>query len=349
LTGRRRIAVTVAVLVAIVIGLRVLDDATRPPGGHSSSSYATAPDGAAGYAALLQGHGHTIVRLRAALAASRLDPRSTLIVLDPGALDDRAVDALRSFAERGGQLVAGGLEGPAIDRLLGAHVTLETASADGATPLVPVPEIEGVQRVSATGDRAFSATASALPALARGDAILLAVATLGRGRVALLADTSPLTNDLLGADDDAALGLALAGPAGRRVVFAESVHGYGRATGLSALPTGWRVALAGLLVAALALMLARGRRLGPPERADRVLAPARREHVDAVAATLRRTRRPDEAAEPLRAAVRARLGDHDAAVAIGKAVGEQGLIDAAVALARLETAGPSPAPGKRSS
>jgi hypothetical protein len=133
------------------------------------------------------------------------------------------------------------------------------------------------------------------------------------------------------------------------VIFAESVHGYGRATGLSALPTGWRVALAGLLVATLALMLARGRRLGPPERADREFPPSRREHVDAVAATLRRTGRPNEAAEPLRAAVRARLGEHDAAVAIGKAVGEQGLIDAAVALARLESAGSTRPPGKRSS
>ncbi|MEO9176651.1 MAG: DUF4350 domain-containing protein [Gaiellales bacterium] len=346
MTRGRRIAITVAVLVAIVIGLRVLDDATRPPGGHSSSSYATAPDGAAGYAELLQEHGHTVERLRASLASTRLDAGSTLIVLDPGALDDRAVDALRSFAERGGQLVAGGLEEPALDRLVGSPVTLDGTSADGATPLVP---LDGVERVSATGDRSFSATGTALPVLARGDAILAAVATLGRGHVALLADTSPLTNELLASDDDAALGLALAGPPGRPVLFAESVHGYGRATGLSALPTGWRVALAGLLVAALALMLARGRRLGPPERADRELAPARREHVDAVAATLRKTRRPDEAAEPLRAAVRARLGDHDAAVAIGKAVGEQGLIDAAVALARLESAGATGEPGKRSS
>jgi hypothetical protein len=349
MTRGRRIAITAAVLLAIVVGLRVLDDATRPPGGHSSSSYATAPDGVAGYAELLQQHGHTVERLRASLASTRLDASSTLIVLDPGALDDRAVDAMRSFAERGGQLVAGGLEAPALERLVGSPVTLAGTSADGATPLVPVPEIAGVERISASGDRAFSATGIALPVLARGDAILAAVATIGRGRAVLLADTSPLTNELLGSDDDATLGLALAGPAGRPVLFAESVHGYGRATGLSALPTGWRVALAGLLVAVLALMLARGRRLGPPERADRELAPARREHVDAVAATLRKARRPDEAAEPLRAAVRARLGDNDAATAIGTAVGDQGLIDAAVALARLESAGSTGVPGKRSS
>ncbi len=326
--------VATGVLVALVIGLRVLDDATRPPGGHRSSSYATASDGAAGYAALLQRNGHPVERLRASLSSAQLGANTTLVVLDPGALDDRAVDALRAFAEGGGRLVAGGLEASDFARLLGSRVAIATESADGATPLVPLGE---VRRVSALGDRAFSQTGSALPVLAHGDAVLLAISTVGRGSVALLADTSPLTNELLGTDDDAALGLALAGPAGRPVVFAESVHGYGRATGLSALPTGWRVALAGLLAAAIVLMLARGRRLGPPERADRLLPPARREHVDAVAATLRRTHRPDEAAEPLREALRARLGEHEAAVAVGSAVGEQGLIDAAVALARLES------------
>ena len=334
MTARRRIAVAAAVLVAIVVGLRVLDDATRPPGGHRSSSYATAPDGAAAYATLLQRSGHVVERLRAPLSSAQVDAGATLVVLDPGTLGDPAVDALRAFAERGGQLVAGGLDARALTRLLGAQVALASRSADGATALVP---LVGVRRVRASGDRAFSQTGPALPVLARGDAVLLAIATLGRGRVALLADSSPLTNELLADDDDAALGLALAGPAGRPVVFAESVHGYSRATGLSALPTGWRVALAGLLAAAIVLMLARGRRLGPPERTDRPVPPARREHVDAVAATLRRTRRPDEAAEPLREAVRARLGEREAAVAIGAATGDQGLIDAAVALARLES------------
>ena len=339
MTGRRRIAIAVGVILALVLGLHVLDDATRPPGGHSSSSFATAPDGVAAYDSLLARAGHPVERLRASIGSARLDPGSTLMLLDPGTLGETEIDTLRSFVERGGRLVAGGLQAGAATRLLGSTVRLASKGADHSTMIAPVPETVGVQGVRAVGAGSYAATGTALPVLGRRDATLLAVATLGRGRIALLADTSPLTNALLAEDDDAALGLALAGPASRTVVFVESVHGYGRSSGLSALPTGWRVALAGLFVASLVMMVARGRRLGPPERADRPAAPSRREHVDAVAATLRRTHKPDEAAAPLRDALRARLGEHDADAALGSAKGEQALIDAAAALARLEGAG----------
>src|SRR5207249_7350779 len=103
---------------------------------------------------------------------------------------------------------------------------------------------------------------------------------VGRGRVALLADASPLQNRFLGEADDAALGLALAGPRKRPVAFVESVHGYGRASGVRAIPTSWRWALGGLVLAALVLIWARGRRLGPAERTTRDLPPPRRDYVD---------------------------------------------------------------------
>ena len=47
-------------------------------------------------------------------------------------------------------------------------------------------------------------------------------------------------------------------------------------------------------------LLARSRRLGPPEDEARPLPPPRWAYVDAVAGTLARTRRPHEAAEPVR-------------------------------------------------
>src|SRR5436853_88166 len=61
---------------------------------------------------------------------------------------------------------------------------------------------------------------------------------LGRdgGVVYLLPDASPLQNRLLGTADNAAFGLALAGPSTRPVEFLESYHGYGQSAGLSALP-----------------------------------------------------------------------------------------------------------------
>jgi hypothetical protein len=91
------------------------------------------------------------------------------------------------------------------------------------------------------------------------------------------------------------------------VVFAESVHGFGDATGLAALPSRWKWTLAGLLLAALAFVASRVRRLGPPEEESRPLPPPRRAYVDAVAAALARTRRPSASAERVRDAARARI------------------------------------------
>jgi hypothetical protein len=136
---------------------------------------------------------------------------------------------------------------------------------------------------------------------------VLSVATVGRGRVALLADPSPLQNRLLDEAGNAALGLALAGPPGRRVVFAETVHGFGEERGLAALPERWKWTLAGLLLAAVAWVASRIRRLGPAEDERRPLPPPRRAYVDAVAAALARTRKPSVTADRVSAAVRRRV------------------------------------------
>jgi hypothetical protein len=182
---------------------------------------------------------------------------------------------------------------------------------------------------------------------------------VGRGRVVALADPSPLQNGALALDDDAAFGLAVTGDPGRPVLFAEGPHGYGRGEGLAALPRRWRLALAGLGLAAAVWLLARSRRLGPPEDEARRLPPPRSAYVDAVAATLARTGRPDEAAEPVRrrardliaqraglppdagpeelhrAARRLGLTDEEAAAATGAGpAGDAGVLAAGRALAR---------------
>jgi hypothetical protein len=60
----------------------------------------------------------------------------------------------------------------------------------------------------------------------------------------------------------------------------------------------------GLLLAALAWVASRIRRLGPAEDERRPLPPPRRAYVDAVAATLARTRKPSAAAERVKDAAR---------------------------------------------
>ena len=312
-TGRRRPYVVVAVL-GVLGGLALLNLAglgleryLDEPGGPAGSSFSTGPDGIAAYAELLRAEGHAVSALREAPAEAELDPRATVVVVDPEGLAAADARALRRFVERGGRLVAGGSEPEAwLDALLDRPPAWSPGGPTRARPLVPVPETAGLELVTAAGDGAWQRSGAALAALGRADRALLAVAAPGAGSVALLADTSPLHNRRLAVADNAALGLALAGGRERPVAFAESVHGFGR-TGFAALPLRWRFALAGLCAAALVLMAARARRLGPPQRPGRDLPPPRSDYAYALAGALARTRRPGEAVEPVRVEARARL------------------------------------------
>jgi Domain of unknown function (DUF4350) len=328
----KALGVVVAAVVAVNLALQRIDGATGTPGGPTSSAFATGPDGLAAYAELVEREGHPVTRLRTPPAESELDPGSTLVVLDPQGLTGEDNRALLRFVRRGGRLIGGRWVGYA----------WRAGGPRRAVPLVPIPELAAVRRVESAGEGSWAPGGGALPALAGPGGTLLAVDELGAGRALLLADASPLQNRLLEHADNAALGLGLAGPPGRPVVFAESVHGYGRASGLRAIPTSWRWTLGGLLVAALVWMVARGRRLGPPERARRALAPARREYVEALGAVLARTRSPAAAGEIVRSAALERLGPGAERDPAERAALEQGVRDdagllaAGRALARLE-------------
>jgi hypothetical protein len=121
----------------------------------------------------------------------------------------------------------------------------------------------------------------------------VATQRIGRGTATLVGHADLLRNRALGHGSNAARALALAGAPAQRVAFVESVHGYHDARGLAALPARVRACLWLLGLAALAFLILRGRRLGPPEEQARRLPPARREHVEALAAALARTRDRD--------------------------------------------------------
>ena len=271
-TAARVVAGVVAFLVALNLVALVVSFLRPEPSGADGSAYATQPRGAAAYAELLRRAGHPVDLLREPLAEARLESpsRSTLVVLDAPRLDADERAALGRFVRAGGRLVLGG---PLAGRGIVPRAPLWVpAGPRTARPNVAVPETSGLRRVASAGEGGFSALGGAQPAL--GDApALLAVARAGRGRALLLADASPLQNRLLAQADNAALGLALAGPAGRPVTFAESVHGYGRATGLAAIPVRWRFALAFAVLAGL-LWLAVARAPARPAGAHRRAAHA---------------------------------------------------------------------------
>ena len=102
------VAAVVAVIVAVNVALAALAELTQEPGGPPSSSYATAPDGAAAYAELLRRHGHPVRRIREPLDEAELDPSTTVVLLDPGVVSSDAAERLAAFVSEGGVLVAGG-------------------------------------------------------------------------------------------------------------------------------------------------------------------------------------------------------------------------------------------------
>ena len=295
-----RIGIGIAVAVIVLnVALRALSTLTGgTPGGPRSSSFATGKTGLEAYAELLGHAGHPVDRLRRPPHRLALAPDETVVLLDPPAVAARDADALGAFVRSGGRLIAGG----------------NTAWLDAVVPTAPVgsaraervvrASLPGVGSIETAGGRAFTKPGSMRPLAGTPARIVLASQPVGSGVVFVLSDASPLQNRLLDRRDNAALGLALAGPSGRPVSFLETYHGYGTSSGLAALPLAWKLLLPGLGLAALVYLVARGRRFGPPERRTRDLPPPRQEYVDSLAAVLARTRRPNEAVAPVRARVR---------------------------------------------
>src|SRR5438477_8842193 len=75
-------AVGVVIVVNAVLAL-IGSFTGASPGGATASSYATGDDGLAGYASLLAKAGHPIRRVRRSAADASLDPRTTLVLIDP--------------------------------------------------------------------------------------------------------------------------------------------------------------------------------------------------------------------------------------------------------------------------
>lgn len=300
--------IVVAVIV-MNVALSLLRETFAGPDGKPSSAYATAPEGIAAFAELLARRGYEVVPQRGSLTEG--SPGSgVMVVLDPETITEEEVEALRSWVSEGGRLVIGGRPDLWAKDLLDFEVKWSPAAVLSAEPLAEVPETVSVATVGGEGYGTWEDSGAAVPVLGIEDAAartLAAVTTIGAGRVVLLADTSVLHNRYLAEKDNAVFALNLAGPPGTTVHFAEGVHGYGTATGLAAIPDRWKVALGGLVAAALVWMIAVGRRLGPPEAQGRDLAPSRRAYVDALTTTLARTKRGHEVIAPVRAAARSKI------------------------------------------
>jgi Domain of unknown function (DUF4350) len=297
-----RAAFGIAAVVAVLVMVTIVVEALVPsPGGPRSSSFATAPDGIAAWADLARRSGREVRALRERPSDDTLPADGTVVVLDPDDFTRVQARALRRFAEDGGRVVAGGRNpGPWVEELA-AGLEWERGGEEAARVVARTPETDAASALRTAGEGHWAETGDARLVAASADGAIIVV----DGPLALVADPSPLQNRLLAEADNAALALALAGPG--PVTFVESVHGYGAETGLAALPDRFQWALALLGLSGLLLIAARWTRLGPPEPPEEPLFPPRRAYVDALAATLARSRDRTAAVESVRVAARERL------------------------------------------
>jgi uncharacterized protein DUF4350 len=295
-------------IVGVIVGLNLLAivvDALIPsPEGPRSSSFATAPEGLAAWKELAERSDHEVTVVRERLSDDALPETGTVVMLDPEHFSRSEARTLLRFAERGGRVIAGGVSpGSWIDVLGG--VDWDSGGGEDALVVVPAAETGAARRLRTAGEGHWAGVRGALPVISGSAGPVVALRRAGRGRIALVADPSPLQNRLLGEGDNAALALALVGDG--PLVFLEEPHGYGEATGLAALPDRFQWALILLCLAAVVLIAARWPRLGPAEPEEEPLFPPRRAYVDALAATLARTRERTAAVESIRSAARERL------------------------------------------
>ncbi|HET9730531.1 MAG TPA: DUF4350 domain-containing protein, partial [Acidimicrobiia bacterium] len=314
--SERATRATALVILALVGGLLLLnllaqglDQAVggSRPSGVPGSSYATTESGLNAYASLLTHFGFGVIRARGAISKHTFDAAQTMVVLEPEGMSGDDTAALADFVQRGGRLVIGGSQ-PYYLRGLSSDAPPHWVP-DGETRYAEIsPDLNDIHSVAAAGTGAWSELGVATSLVHSGNKTLLARQRVGAGEILYLADVSPIENARLGSDDDnAALGLALAGSPNTTVEFAEGVHGYTTSRGWRAIPTRWKYALLGLAVAGLLLITARAWRFGAPDRPNRKLAPARAEYVRALAMSLERTRAPESAFEPMRRYARARV------------------------------------------
>lgn len=265
------------------------------------------PRGLAVWAAFLDAADHSVKRVDAAPADTDLDPDGTTVLIDPGPLEQDDIDTLRELVADGGHLVVGGdIDHADLAELAGSPIEVGPSALALARPLAPAPEVHGVDAVTTGGTESITRAGATLPLLGDGaGSVVAALATPGSGRVVVLADATPLTNQLIEDADNAQFALDLAGSPDRPVRFVEAARAE-QGEGLAALPNEWLWGFAGLVLAGLCLVAARARRLGPPQEEHRALPPPRRAYVDAMAAQLARAGDRDAAARAV-----AKLEDHN--------------------------------------
>jgi hypothetical protein len=304
--GWRITAIVLAALVLIDLAVAAVDSLSTgaSPAGPSGSSFSATGDGLGAMAQLLSRYGHNVLRLTTPIGASSLPAGAFLVVSDPGSWSRQQSVAVSNAVKAGHTLLLLGRPPAGLLPALFGRVAPEW-SAPGLLVAAPVgnsSETFGVSSVRAGGGPgSWSSAGVGAPLLEGSGRVFALVERAGAGTATLVASSAPFENRNLGADDDAAFALDVAGAQGSPVVFDEYDHGYGRSgTGFASIPDHWKWGLGLLALAALVWLASASRRLGPARDPEREQLPPRVAYVDALATVLtsRYEGREPEATEP---------------------------------------------------
>ncbi len=300
-TRRNIETLIVTVLAVAVAGWALTEFGRQQTGaGPNGSAFVTDVNGTAALAELIEDLGHPVLAATAPLV--RLDPGGTVMVLDPSIRTEYApeeVEDLTSWVDGGGRLIVAGRPHP---DLIGSLLPDDLRQGfDGRAPAPIVTPLRGVEGVLDSSGIVSARTETPHVVLAGEPSVAIAFAR-GDGEIIYIADGSMLWNEHI--DDNAAWAVSLLvdGP----VRFDEVRHGFTAAPAaesptslLAALPTRVRSTVLLLLPVLGVALVTYGRRFGPPERTERLLAPSRRELVDAMTGLLSRVDDPVAAGQPV--------------------------------------------------
>jgi hypothetical protein len=265
--GRNRVAVSLGVAVFCTLLLVTwLGRGSGSIGGHLDPQSAS-PDGARALAQVLGDHGVKVevVRGSKAFRNAPVDPYTTVVVSNPESLGRRTFaevdDRIRTTS--GTVLVIAGLSPAVADGIGIGQKDLSTTTDRERTPASCSPAqplLDGLtlttpgSTIGVPGDGCFGTPAGRLLRVDLG------------GRRWVLLDGTAMTNDAIDQGDNAAITLRLLGQRDRVVWYVADPDDVqaGEGTGVGRLLPKWLVPSVWLIaIAAIALLLQRGRRLGP--------------------------------------------------------------------------------------
>ncbi|MFZ4516567.1 MAG: DUF4350 domain-containing protein [Acidimicrobiia bacterium] len=286
------VTLALTVLVTAFLFLGNLAPSKPAPNG---STFATSTLGYRGWYLLLNSYGWRTNRIQGPLDESALNPAHTLVIADDRAeLDEGERAAVTSFVERGGRLVAISNGQDWLREITGVPLTWRPEGETEVRPLALTSLTAGVVTVQQQGFGSWDTLPQGVrPILGTANRTVVVEVTRARGTVIAVADGSLVSNSQLVNTDNALFSLRLAGD-DRTVDFAEGIHGFDRTKrkGLNAIPVPWRLAGLGIVFAGIVFLVAKARRLGPPETHAPMLSPSRQRYIEAYATSLAAARDP---------------------------------------------------------